>query len=398
MKILNKITKFVALLLIILMQFLFIPVPKARAATSPSLGTAATYSILAGTQVTNTGSTTISGDVGIYPGPDGPGTTGFGTVTLGGAIHDADGAASTAQNDKNAAYSALASQDCVTTYAGTKDLAGGTLVPGVYCADSFHLTGTLTLNGAASDVWIFKSASDLILTGGDAVKVVFTGGGQPCNVWWWVVSTATFDANSSLVGNILADTSITLAAGASLNGRALARTAEVTLSSNSITGPTCAAAASSTSTSTSNPDSSSCPPISNQVVSPSIIESRRVDADSIFISWGPYSGTDRFNVRYGPTNGNWLYNTDVTGFSTTINALSPNQPIWIQVAARNDCSIGTYGEAKLIGGGGQVLGASTDTLAATGSNDQFVRYIVASTVALLVFLLGKVLLRGNETS
>src|SRR3990170_890272 len=342
MKILNKIMKFVALLLIILMQFLFIPVPKARAATSPSLGTAATYSILAGTQVTNTGSTTISGDVGIYPGPDGPGTTGFGTVTLGGAIHDAD--------------------------------------------------------GAASDVWIFKSASDLILTGGDAVKVVFTGGGQPCNVWWRVVSTATFDANSSLVGNILADTSITLAAGASLNGRALARTAEVTLSSNSITGPTCAAAASSTSTSTSNPDSSSCPPISNQVVSPSIIESRRVDADSIFISWGPYSGTDRFNVRYGPTNGNWLYNTDVTGFSTTINALSPNQPIWIQVAARNDCSIGTYGEAKLIGGGGQVLGASTDTLAATGSNDQFVRYIVASTVALLVFLLGKVLLRGNETS
>lgn len=171
-----------------------------------------------------------------------------GTVTLGGTVHDADGAAATAQADKNTAYTALASQGCDTTYAGAfKELAGITLVPGVYCADRFFLSsGTLTLNGAASDVWIFKSAADLIITGGSSAKVVFTGGGLACNVWWRAVSSATFDANSTLVGNILADTSITFAAGASLNGRALARTAAVTLSSNSITGPTCAAEATAT--------------------------------------------------------------------------------------------------------------------------------------------------------
>jgi hypothetical protein len=71
----------------------------------------------------------------------------------------------------------------------------------------------------------------LVLTGGAPVNVI----SPSCNVWWRVVSSATFDAGSSLVGNILADTSITLAAGASLNGKALARTAEVTLSSNAIT-------------------------------------------------------------------------------------------------------------------------------------------------------------------
>ena len=92
--------------------------------------------------------------------------------------------------------------------------------------------GVLTLTGAASNTWIFKSASDLIISGGVAARVV----SPSCNVWWRVVSTATFDANSSLVGNVLADTSITLAAGATLNGRALARTAAVTLSSNTIGG------------------------------------------------------------------------------------------------------------------------------------------------------------------
>ena len=215
----------------------------AFAATSPSLATAATYSILAGSTVTNTGATTISGDVGISPGTVPPNYTGFGTVTLGGTLHDADAAAGTAQGDKNTAYTALASQGCDTDYGGvTTELAGKNLVPGVYCSTSFHLTsGTLTLNGDASGVWIFKSASDLIITGGASAKVVFTGGGLACNVWWRVVSSATFDAGSSLVGNILADTSITFAAGASLNGRALARTAAVALSSNSITGPTCSA-------------------------------------------------------------------------------------------------------------------------------------------------------------
>lgn len=220
-------------------------VPTARAATSPSLGTAADFSILAGSEVTNTGASTVSGDVGISPGIGAaPHYTGWGTVTHGGTIHDADGVALTAQADKDTAFAALASQGCDTTYVGaSKELAGETLVPGVYCADRFFLSnGTLTLDGDASDVWIFKSAADLIVTGA-AADVVFSGSGVACNVWWRVVSTATFDAGSEFVGNVLASTSITFAAGASLDGRALASTAEVTMDSTSITGPTCSAPA-----------------------------------------------------------------------------------------------------------------------------------------------------------
>lgn len=329
-------------------------------ATSPDLGTASSYSVLAGSAVTNTGTSTISGDVGISPGTVLPNYTGFGTVTLGGSIHDADGAALIAMNDKNTAYNALSSQSCDTDYgAVTKDLAGENLVPGVYCAGSFHLTGTLILNGSASDVWIFKSASDLVLTGGSVVKILFTGGGQPCNVWWRVASTATFDDNSTLAGNILADTSITLGAGATLNGRALARTAEVSLSSNSITGPTCdstsdsdsdSSDSNSGSTTISAPPAKYCPPLTYET--PIIIESKRTSPTSVSLNWGPYSGIDTFIVRYGFTNGDWAYNTFVQGFSTTINALPANQPIWVQVATTDSCSIGTYGEAKLIGGPG----------------------------------------------
>ncbi len=342
------------LLLMLVTQFLFLPVPQAQAATSPTLGTAAAYSVLAGSQVTNTGATTISGNVGISPGTVPPNYTGFGTVSLGGSIHDADGAALIAMNDRNAAFTALGSQSCNTDYgAVTKDLAGENLIPGVYCADSFHLTGTLILNGSASDVWIFKSASDLVLTGGSAVKMIFTGGGNPCNVWWRAVSTATFDSNSSLSGNILADTSITMAAGASLNGRALARTAEVALSSNSIIGPTCNAVASNSSSTSSSSNVTPipvCPALSSTIIAPTIITSKRLSATSISVNWGPYTGLDTFNVQYGLVDGSWLYSTDVTGFSVTINNLPANQPIWVRVAARSGCRVGTYGDSKLVGG------------------------------------------------
>ncbi len=146
--------------------------------------------------------------------------------------------------------------------------------------------------------------------------------------------------------------------GAILKGRAMVQTGAVTLVGNTITAPTCAA---STSTSTSSSSSSSsnsstgtpyyaCPTIQIGVIAPIIIESRRVDADSIFISWGPYSGTDKFNVLYGMAKDKLLYNVDVTGFSTTINALPTNTPIWVRIASRNECQIGTYEQPKLVGG------------------------------------------------
>lgn len=203
------------------------------AATSPTLGASASYSVLAHTTVTNKGPTTMPGDLGVSPASA---VTGFppGSVGPPGHIHKADGSAHDAQIDNTAAFGYL-DQDCTTTYAGVQDLTLVTpLGPGVYCADAFILTGNLTLIG--SGVWIFKSAATLITSSGSSVT-----GGDPCNVWWREVSSAVIATNTEFIGNILASTSINLKTGASLAGRAMAQTGAVTLDSNTITAAECLA-------------------------------------------------------------------------------------------------------------------------------------------------------------
>jgi len=199
------------------------------AATSPTLGTVGSYSVLGHTTVTNTGATTMPGDLGISIGGS---PVGFppGIVGPSGTVRNA-GDSLAAQNANTAAFGYL-DQGCTVTYAGTKDLVGENLVAGVYCADAFELSGTLTLNGTG--VWIFKSASTLI-TSGEANVV----GGSACDVWWRVVSSATLGTNTSLTGNILALASISLETGANLDGRALAQTGAVTMDDNTFGGLTC---------------------------------------------------------------------------------------------------------------------------------------------------------------
>ncbi len=220
------------------------------AAISPTLGAVGTYSVLAGSIVTNTGTTTMPGDLGVSPSigvP--PHYTGFppGVVGPPGSIHDADAHAAAAQADNTAAFAFL-DQGCDTTYAGVQDLTlVSPLGPGTYCADAFLLTGNLTLSG--SGVWIFKSAATLTTSSNSSVT-----GGDPCNVWWRLVSSGVLGTGTSFIGNILALTDINLQTGASLNGRALAQTGQVTLDTNAITGPICAGAtATPTVTSTATP-------------------------------------------------------------------------------------------------------------------------------------------------
>ncbi|MFZ1627288.1 MAG: ice-binding family protein, partial [Anaerolineae bacterium] len=194
--------------------------------TSPILVAAESYSVLGYSTVTNTGPTAVVGDLGVYPGSA---VTGFppGTVGPPGLIHAADGHAAAAQIDNSAAFSTL-DQPCDFTYSSGQNLADlSPLAPGVYCAlGSFVLIGNLTLTGS-SGVWIFKSDSTLTTASGSSVI-----GGDPCNVWWRVGSSATLGTATEFRGNILAFASITLTSGANLNGRALAQNGAVTLDTN----------------------------------------------------------------------------------------------------------------------------------------------------------------------
>jgi hypothetical protein len=233
--------KVLSILIILAIMSLYLAGPSSYVSASrlngisPSLGAAESYSVLAGSIVTNTGPTTMPGNLGISPGigvP--PHYTGFppGIVGPPGVIHDADADAAAAQADATAAFAFL-DQACDTTYPGVQDLTlVSPLGPGTYCADAFILTGNLTLSG--SGVWIFKSAATLTTSSNSSIT-----GGDPCNVWWRLVSSGTIGTGTTFIGNILALTDIALQTGATLDGRALVQTGQVTLDSNTITGPIC---------------------------------------------------------------------------------------------------------------------------------------------------------------
>jgi type VI secretion system secreted protein VgrG len=214
-------------------------------AQSVSLGTAANFGVLGGSTVTNTGSTVVNGNVGVWAGTS---ITGFppGSIFPGsGSMHSADAIAQQAQSDLTAAYTDAAGRVCGTTIAG--DLLGGlTLTPGVYCMGAGSLTGTLTLDGTG--VYIFQTASSLTTASG--ASVVLLNGASACDVFWQVTSSATIGTSTGMAGNLLALNSITLNTGASLSGRALARNGAVTLDSNNVTACTAAAGQTPTTLST----------------------------------------------------------------------------------------------------------------------------------------------------
>ena len=193
------------------------------------------FSVLAGSTVTNTGSTTVSGDVGVSPGTA---VTGFPPGLAGGTIHKADGAAAQAQAALALGYIDAAGRSGGTSVAG--DLVGKTFTAGVYkSTSSLANSGDVTLDaqGDPAAVFIFQIASTLIT--GSGSHIVLANGASACNVFWQVGSSATLGTNSVFKGNILALTSITITTGVHLEGRALARNGAVTLDSDVITGCTC---------------------------------------------------------------------------------------------------------------------------------------------------------------
>jgi cell division septation protein DedD len=218
---------------------LFIASQPAVAETAPvGLGTAGSFAVLAGTTVTNTGPSSISGDLGVSPGTA---VTGFppGTVS-NGTIHSADGVAAGAQSDLTTAYNDAAGRSPTASVPGFIG-AGQTLAPGVYKASSsLDVGGSLTLDagGDPNAVFIFQAPSTLITD--SASSIVLTGDAQACNVFWQVGSSATLGTGSDFAGSILALTSISVNTGDTIAGRALARNGAVTLDDDTITASACA--------------------------------------------------------------------------------------------------------------------------------------------------------------
>ncbi len=203
------------------------------------LGTAANYSTLAGSTVTNTGPSVLNASAGLWPGTS---INGFppGLVTAPGTIDATSAAAQQAQSDLTAAYNNAAGRPIDATT--TADLTNLVLVGGVYAAPSkgaLSLSGPLVLDGAGNpnSVWIFQTDSTLTTASASAVTLI--NAAQACNVYWQVGSSATLGTNSVFVGNVLALTSITVTTGATVQGRALARNGAVTLDTNTFTQPLC---------------------------------------------------------------------------------------------------------------------------------------------------------------
>jgi hypothetical protein len=202
-----------------------------------ALGSAATFDVLAGSTVTNTGPTVITGgNLGLSPGSA---VTGFppGTLISPAVMQVTDPAAAQGQLDLTTAYIYTAGLPGGASLPG--DLSGLTFAPGLYKTSSTVMlsAGNVTLDaqGNANAVFIFQIGSTLTTIG--STQVVLAGGAQAKNVFWQVASSATLGTNSTFQGTIMALQSITLDTGATLNGRALARNAAVALDSNPVNAP-----------------------------------------------------------------------------------------------------------------------------------------------------------------
>jgi hypothetical protein len=208
-------------------------------ASSPQkvgLGTADSFALVAAAGISDAPTSTIQGDVGLSPAA-GTFYTGLTCAEVSGAIYAVNAAGpapcvtmnpgllTTVTQAVTDSYDDAFGRSPDTTYVGVDNQLGGgqTLVPGVYrfpAAATANLIGNVTLAGDADSVWIFQATSSLITAGSSTVTL--TGGAQACNVFWQVGSSATIGGSSTLVGTVIANTSISVLGAATVNGRLFA--------------------------------------------------------------------------------------------------------------------------------------------------------------------------------
>jgi type VI secretion system secreted protein VgrG len=222
--------RFTSLFVIVAASALAAAVSPATAQTT--LGTAQQFGVRGASTVTNTGATTIKGDLGVSPGTA---ITGTESITLIGTVHQTDAVAEQARTDATAAYDSFAGMTSGTDLSG-QDLGGMTLTPGIYSfGSSAQLTGNLFLDflGNRDALFVFQIASALTTASGSSVSVL--NGAPGGGIYWQVGSSATLGTTTAFLGNVIARESITLTTGATLVcGRAIALTGAVTMDGNTI--------------------------------------------------------------------------------------------------------------------------------------------------------------------
>ena len=199
------------------------------------LGSASGFTVLAGSGITNTGPTSIAGDVGTFPTIS---QTGFGSIVFTGTNQAGNAVTQLAKADLTLAFNDAAGR--TVNFVLPAEIGGMTLLPGVYSnASSVGLTGVVTLDGGGDPdaVWIFQIGSTLITASGSSVFLINEA--QACHIFWQVGSSATLGTNTDFKGTIMANTSITATTGATVLGRLLALNGAVTLDTNTIAEAIC---------------------------------------------------------------------------------------------------------------------------------------------------------------
>jgi len=211
-------------------SLLILSVLAVNANATPFLGSAGSFAVLGASTVTNTGATTLNGNLGLSPGSS---ITGSGTITLTGTIHVADGVAALAQSDASTAFTNL---NNLAPTAPINTALSGTLTPGVYrYSSSALLSGALVLDfgGAVGQNFVFQIASGLTTASGSSVSIINAGNND--NVYWTVGSSAVLFTSTSFAGDIIALTSVTMQTTAKdLCGSVIALNGAVTLDTNTI--------------------------------------------------------------------------------------------------------------------------------------------------------------------
>lgn len=198
-----------------------------------NLASAVTFGALSSSTLTNTGPTTVNGDIGLFPGTS---ITGFPPGTFEGVEHLTDPTAAQAEIDALAAYTAgQALPGGTTIVAGTYG-NGTTVTPGIYTAtSSLNFTGgtvTLDAQGNPNASWVFQINSTLVTAAATTLRLV--NGAQPQNIFFLVGSSATLGTTTNFAGNIIAHSSVTDNGGSIVTGRLFALTGSVTLNDTTI--------------------------------------------------------------------------------------------------------------------------------------------------------------------